>query len=95
MCTILFCLANLYINVELAGPQRVYSTPTHEEGYFCGTKVGYCKGPMATVKIGMPIALGRNDMLIYYGLKHTSFPGEVHDKGQNTPFVSFTWMPFR
>lgn len=93
-CSILFCLANLYINVELSAPQKVYDTPTHLEGYFCGTNVGFCKGPQATVKIGMPIPVGDN-MLIYYGFKHTSFPMEVHDKGQNSPFVSFTWVPFK
>lgn len=93
MCTILFCLANLYINVELAD-SKVYRSPTHDEGYLCGTRVGFCRGPLATVKIGMPVPI-RDNMLIYYGFKHTSFPMESTDKGQNTPFISWTWVPFK
>lgn len=93
MCTILFCLANLYINVELA-PSESFARNTHQEGYWCGDAGRYCRGPMATVKIGMPIPVG-DKMLIYYGFKHTSFPMEPTDNGQNVPFVSFTWVPFR
>lgn len=94
ICTIAFCLANLYVNVEVAGPQKAFAMEhVHEEGAWCENH--YCKGNPVTLKIGMPIALGRDDMLIYYGLKHTSFLQEKHDTGQNTWFISITWMPFR
>jgi hypothetical protein len=89
MCTILFCLANLYINVELSQP---ISSNQREEGYWCVNH--WCRGPQAIVKVGMPIPVG-DKMLIYYGFKHTSFPMESMDKGQDMPFVSFTWVPFR
>ena len=89
MCTILFCLSMLYVNVELSEPGY---NAKYNEGMWCTNH--FCRGPQATVKVGMPILVNERT-LIYYGFKHTSFINEPHDKGQNTPFVSITWVPFR
>lgn len=94
LCTIAFCLANLYVNVEVSEPTKFY-LGNQAEGYVCpGRNQHWCNGPMGTLKIGMPVKID-DTMVIYYGVKHTSFIMEPHDRGQNQWFVSFTWMPFR
>lgn len=92
LCTIAFCMANLYVNVEVTEPQKVHFSSDHSEGNWCDHH--WCRGPIGTLKIGMPIKI-QDNMVVYYGVKHTSFITEPHDKGQNSWFVSVTWMPFR
>lgn len=87
-CLAVFCLANLYVSVELTQPRyRV----RYNEGYWCTNH--QCDGPLADVHLGMRINLDRVE--IDYGLRHQSFPMEPYDKGQNGPFVRIEWRPFK
>lgn len=90
-CTVAFCLANLYVNVEVTGQPVLHEDKGNYEGYWCYNH--WCHGPLATLKIGMPV-LVNDHAVIYYGIKHTSFLSDRSDLGQNTWFVSFTYMPF-
>ncbi len=86
-CSLLFCLSNLYVNVELSQVQH-----TEFEGYWCDSH--WCEGPQADIRVVMPVLLD-DQWLLQYGFKHTSFPLEKSDKGQNVVFMSVTWSPFK
>lgn len=89
MCSLLFCLANLYVNLEVSQPKF---NAQYEEGYFCTDH--YCKGPLTEVKLGMRVEISKHWELDY-GFKHSSFVLEPNDKGQNIPFIKVEWRPFK
>lgn len=90
MCSLLFCLMNLYVTGEIK------ANPGYDmwrnEGYWCMDH--RCEGPLAEIRIGMAVQLPKGWELDY-GFLHQSFPMENGDKGMNVPFVSLTWRPFR
>jgi hypothetical protein len=87
-CTIaVFCLSNLYITGELTQQNRAWM-----EGSWCRTH--WCRGPQAELTIGMKWYVTEH-VVVDYGLKHTSFISEPDDRGQEVPFVSLTWRPFK
>lgn len=89
LCTIAFCLANLYVTGEvLPNPG---SGPQSNEGYWCGHRP--CQGPIGRLRLGMVAQLTDN-FVIDYGVEHQSFILEK-DRGYETVFLSITWRPFR
>lgn len=95
-CFILFCLSNLYVDVELSKPRFYTEIKEGEynrlEGWWCSTRA--CKGPLAEVKIGMPVQV-TDRVSVTYGYKHMSFPQEKKDKGQDGLFLNVKWEPFK
>lgn len=91
ICTMVFCVASLYVDVELSKP-KFYITPVRNEGYWCSYRS--CKGPLADLTIGMPVQV-TEEIRIAYGFKHSSFPMDRKDVGQNGWFISFKWEPFK
>lgn len=90
ICTLLFCLANLYVSGEVhVEPIR----PRANEYRWCGESSRICEGPRGRFRIGILSQLS-DELVLDYGWEHNSYLFE-DDAGENTLFMSLTWRPFQ
>lgn len=90
MCSLLFCLMNLYITGEV---HYEPITTRSNEYRWCGESERVCQGAKGRFRIGMAVELN-SEWSLDYGWEHNSYLLE-DDAGENTLFTSLTWRPFR
>lgn len=93
------CLINL-VAFCLLDPSKVYVraemyAPTHAsqfEGRWC--KNHWCRGPMGVLRLGIEIDITR-ELQLDVGYQHQSDIQDFHDRGEESPYLSLTWRPWR
>lgn len=89
----LFDPSNVYFTGEInwaSSPHRFESG--HYEGRWCGDR--FCTGPVGRLRVGVEVALP-SGWRLNYGIEHTSTISTTRDVGDEYPFVSLSWRPFR
>lgn len=91
LCTIAFCLANLYVSGQIEKGQEVRQLSQGAEGTWCQDHI--CSGPVGVLTLGMRVNVTRS-LTLEYGILHKSYITEG-DRGYEVPFAKLEWRPFQ